>query len=172
MPENLHNNGKWFTWRQLGLKHVHGNDVDDHNPNRTLEHIIFRLHQADYRQALRLEPAPVGICATQLAIDVRLELFHVENLGNGRDFVFDKQICETIEGHWSHFVNFFNLQALIRRLQDLTSDRCLLVQCTCRWLDENVALSIAANENIASIVHFNFDSLQDVKAKFINKRVT
>ena len=67
------------------LEHVHGDDVDDHDPAGTVEQLHVVLDEGDGRDALHLQLAPVRVGAFQFARHVLLELFHVEQLKNPSD---------------------------------------------------------------------------------------
>ena len=67
------------------LEHVHGDDVDDHDPAGTVEQLHVVLDEGDGRDALHLQLAPVRVGAFQFARHVLLELFHVEQLKNPND---------------------------------------------------------------------------------------
>lgn len=67
-----------LTWRHLGLEHIHGDNVDDHDPDGQVEQVSGVLDQTDAADALVLQLATVGVRTTQLAAHVGLKLLHVK----------------------------------------------------------------------------------------------
>ena len=66
--------------RHLRLEHIHGDDVDDHDPARAVEQFHVVLGEGDGRDALHLQFAPIRIGAFHFARHVLLEFLHVEQL--------------------------------------------------------------------------------------------
>ena len=47
-----------FDWRHLGFEHVHGYDVDEHDPARTVQDILLVPDEGDCADTLTLEFPP------------------------------------------------------------------------------------------------------------------
>ncbi len=62
-----------LTWRHLRPEHVHGDDVDQHDPARRLEQVSLVPHEGHGADALALEATAIGIAALQLAAHVLRE---------------------------------------------------------------------------------------------------
>lgn len=142
--------------RHLGLEHVHGDDVDDHDPARAVEQLHVVLGERDRRDALHLELAPVRVGALQLAGHVLLELLHVEQL-------LETEKRDVIIGHRSnvaaaHQVSLAELEGALRQLQDVAAYPVLVGGV----LDVDVALRDALDVDVALLVHAHLGALADL----------
>ena len=54
------------TRRNLGLEHVHGDDVDEHDPARRVQHVHLVLDEGDGADALALKLPAIRIGPLQL----------------------------------------------------------------------------------------------------------
>lgn len=55
---------------QLGLEHIHSNDVDDEHPDGAVEKIGVRLDEGDSTEALCLQSSAIRIRTAQLTVNV------------------------------------------------------------------------------------------------------
>lgn len=69
-----------LTWWEFTLEHVHGNNVDDHDPNRTIEKFGFVLDKGNDAHTLCLQLRPVGVLSSHLPLHILLEFVDVEQL--------------------------------------------------------------------------------------------
>lgn len=67
----------------LGFEHIHGHNVDNHDPAGTVEQLHIVLGKGDGRDALHFQFAAIGIGPFQFAGHVLLEFLHVEQLFHG-----------------------------------------------------------------------------------------
>ena len=59
-----------LTRRHLRPEHVHGNDVDEHDPHGRVEEVGLALYKGDGADALVLEAPAVGVAALQLTAHI------------------------------------------------------------------------------------------------------
>jgi len=129
-----------FEWWHFRLEHVHGHDVDDHDPAGAVEQFEIVLGEGDGRNALHLQLATVRIGALQFARHILLEFLHVEQ-----------------EETLSEF------ESALRQFEDIVANAVLVG----RVLDVNVALGDAFDVDVAFLVHAHFGALTDVPLGFL-----
>lgn len=68
------------TWRKFTLEHVHSDDVDDHDPDGTLQEVLLVFNEGDDADTLGLKFGTVRVLSPHLSFDILVELVHVEEL--------------------------------------------------------------------------------------------
>ena len=128
----------------LGLEHLEGDDVDQHDPDGRVEQLGLVLGEGDGGDALALQLLAVRVAALQLAVDVLLELLHVEEL---------ERLLE--------------LEGAVGQLEDVVGHGVLLEGV----LDEDGVLGEALDQDVARLVHLDLAALADLRLELLRLRV-
>ncbi len=123
-----------LTWRHLGLEHVHGDNVDEHDPTGRVENVSLVLDKGDCTDTLGLQLSAIGVGSPHLPTDILLEFFHVEE--------FDR---------------FFRFQDTVGHLENVRRDGVLFRGD----FDIDVALGDPLDQNVSGVVHFDLAALKE-----------
>ena len=151
---------KYITWRNFWLEHVHGDNVDEHDPARLLQDVRLILHKShggdalgkylDYWKIFQLKNS-MKIFYTSLYAPYLTFKFSSVRVGS---FEFPSNVLLKFF-HVKQFDRFVQLEGSCGKFDNLVRNRILAV----RNLDKNIRLRDPLDENVAAVVHLYLAAL-------------